>query len=263
MTLTFPNESPEYRRARAHLLEQEIGLRRAMEQVAAARRALPPGGEVREDYVFDGLDPAGQAGKVRLSQLFAPGTDTLIVYHFMFPRHVSDDRPQPATGSLKHLPREEGPCPSCTGLLDQLEGAAGHLAAAGVNFAVVGKAPLQRVVAFARDRGWRRMRMLSAAGNSFKRDYGGEDAEGQQAPMLSVFRRELNGRIRHFWSSELFYAPRDPGQDPRHVGNIEPLWNLLDFTPAGRPDFDEQIDYACCDQGSAAKLKQARQGRTT
>jgi predicted dithiol-disulfide oxidoreductase (DUF899 family) len=243
MTFTAPNESTEYRRARARLLDDEIALRRAMESVAAARRALPPGGEVPEDYLFDGLDQAGQPGKLRLSALFADNTDTLVVYHFMFPRHVTDDRPQPASGSLKDVPKMEGPCPSCTALLDQLDGAAAHLEATGVNFAVVAKAPLDRAVAFARDRGWDRLRMLSASGNTFKRDYGGEDADGQQMPMLSVFQRGGDGRIRHFWSSELLYAPADPGQDPRHVGTIEPVWNLFDLTPEGRPDFDEQLSY--------------------
>lgn len=246
MNCTFPNESDEYRRARLRLLDEEIALRRAMECVAAARRALPPGGEVPQDYSFDGLDHAGKATKVRLSELISGSAGTLTVYHFMFPRHVGDDRPQPTTGSLKGLPKTEGPCPSCTALLDQLDAAIPHLEAAGVNFAAVAKAPLDRVVAFARDRGWDHLRVLSAAGSSFKRDYGGENADGQQMPMLSVFQRGGDGRIRHFWSSELLFAPTDPGQDPRHVGTIEPLWNLLDFTPAGRPKWDEQLEYACC-----------------
>jgi predicted dithiol-disulfide oxidoreductase (DUF899 family) len=253
MTFTSPNESEDYRRARARLLDEEVALRRAMESVAAARRALPPGGEIPEDYSFDGLDQARKVAKIRLSELFAEGTDTLIIYHFMFPRHVTDDRPQPSSGSLKNLPKTDGPCPSCTALLDQLDGAAARVEAAGVNFAVVAKAPLDRVVAFARDRGWDRLRMLSASGNTFKRDYGGEDADGQQMPMLSVFQRGSDGRIRHFWSSELLYAPADPGQDPRHAGTIEPLWNLLDFTPAGRPQWGEQLEYPCCHGKNAQK----------
>jgi predicted dithiol-disulfide oxidoreductase (DUF899 family) len=245
MTRTFPNESADYRRARERLLDEEIALRRAMESVAAARRALPQGGELPQDYVFDG-ERAGQAVKVRLSELFTGKSGTLIVYHFMFPRHVSDARPQPATGSLKDMPKTEGPCPSRVALLDQIDPVIPHLDAAGTSFAAVAKAPIGRVTAFARDRGWKHLRLLSAAGNSFKRDYHGEDADGQQQPVMSVFQRGSDGRIRHFWSSELLFAPTDPGQDPRHVGTTEPLWNLLDFTPAGRPRWDEQLEYSCC-----------------
>jgi predicted dithiol-disulfide oxidoreductase (DUF899 family) len=87
MALTFPNESREYRRARNALLEQEIQLRRQMEEVAAARRALPAGGPVPEDYVFDGLGEDGAPTKIRLSELFRPGTDTLLLYNYMFPRY--------------------------------------------------------------------------------------------------------------------------------------------------------------------------------
>jgi predicted dithiol-disulfide oxidoreductase (DUF899 family) len=246
MSRIFPNESDDYRQARERLLEEEITLRRAMESVAAARRALPAGGEVPEDYVFDGLDGAGETAKVRLSELFTGNAGTLIVYHFMFPRHVNDERPQPATGSLRDLPKTEGPCPSCTALLDQIDPVIPHLEAAGMNFAAVAKAPLDRVDAFARDRGWKHLRLLSALGNTFKRDYGGEDADGQQMPLLSVFQRGSDGRIRHFWSSEMLYAPTDPGQDPRHVGTIEPLFNLMDFTPGGRPKWEEQLEYSCC-----------------
>src|ERR1700675_2300292 len=50
----FPNESAEYRRAREALLAEEIVLRRHIERVAEQRRALPPGGEVKKDYAFEG-----------------------------------------------------------------------------------------------------------------------------------------------------------------------------------------------------------------
>ena len=75
MTVSFPGESAEYRAARNRLLDREIELRRATEAVAAARRALPPGGVVPEDYVFEGIGANGRPGEVRLSQLFAPGKD--------------------------------------------------------------------------------------------------------------------------------------------------------------------------------------------
>ena len=53
-TTRFPNEDGEYRQARDALLAEEIELKRHMERVAAQRRALPPGGLVPEDYVFEG-----------------------------------------------------------------------------------------------------------------------------------------------------------------------------------------------------------------
>ena len=62
--------------------------------------------------------------------------------------------------------------------------------------------------------------------------------------MLNVFHRD-GDTIRHFWGSELCFAPTEPGQDPRAVGPIETLWNLFDFTPEGRPNWDEQLSYCC------------------
>ncbi|TIW18874.1 MAG: DUF899 domain-containing protein, partial [Mesorhizobium sp.] len=81
--ITFPNESAKYRAARETLLQKEIELRRAMEAVAAARRALPPGGLVAQDYVFDGLDGEGKATRVGLSDLFQPGKGSLNLYQMM------------------------------------------------------------------------------------------------------------------------------------------------------------------------------------
>jgi predicted dithiol-disulfide oxidoreductase (DUF899 family) len=241
MNIRFPGERAEYRAARDRLLEQEIELRQAMEAVAVARRALPPGGIVPEDYVFEGLATDGKATNVRLSKLFAQGKRSLIVYSFMFPRDPSDDRPGPPEGETARLPLSEAPCPSCTALLDQLDGAVEH-ADQWIDFVVVAKAPLPRILAFARERRWRRLRLLSSAQNNFNRDYLAETPEGDQRPMLNVFHRE-GGVVRHFWGSELFYAPTEPGQDPRHVGLLEPLWNLFDLTPEGRPDWDEQLVY--------------------
>src|SRR3954447_24831260 len=92
MGVAFPGESDEYRAARDRLLGQEIELRRAMEAVAAARRGLPPGGEVTEDYVFRGKGADGAATDVKMSELFAPGRDSLVIYSFMFPRDPGDER---------------------------------------------------------------------------------------------------------------------------------------------------------------------------
>ena len=108
------------------------------------------------------------------------------------------------------LPLAEGPCPSCTAFLDQLDGAAEHVTQR-VNLAVAAKAPLGRILAFGRERGWRRLRLLSSAGTSYNRDYLAETSDGDQQPMLNVFRRDGDA-IRHFWGSELFYAPAEAGQ---------------------------------------------------
>ena len=241
MSLAFPRESAQYRAARNRLLEQEIELRRAMEAVAAARRELPPGGPVPEDYVFEGSGIGGEPTRVRLSELFAPGKDSLAIYNFMFPRSYRGDRPGPAGGKTARLPLEEGPCPSCVALLDQLDGAAEH-ATQWVNFAVVAKTSLARLLTWADERGWRHLRLLSCAANTYNRDYFGETVDGSQVPMLNVFHRD-GKTIRHFWGAELTYGPADPGQDHRSVGTLEPLWNLFDLTREGRPDWDEKLSY--------------------
>jgi predicted dithiol-disulfide oxidoreductase (DUF899 family) len=241
MGLTFPGESKEYRVARNRLLEREIELRRMMEAVAAARRELPHGGPVPENYVFGEAGADGAPTEVLFSELFFPGKDSLVIYNFMFPRGYRGDRPGPASGRTALLPLEEGPCPSCVALLDQLDGAAEH-AMQRINFAVVAKAPLARLVTWADERGWRNLRLLSSASNSYNRDYFGETADGWQVPMLNVFHRD-GETIRHFWGAELTHGPSDPGQDHRSIGTLEPLWNLFDLTREGRPDWDEQISY--------------------
>jgi predicted dithiol-disulfide oxidoreductase (DUF899 family) len=242
MTITFPGESAEYRAARNRLLEQEIELRRAMEAVAAARRRLPPGGVLPQDYVFRAQGPDGGPAAVRLSELFAPGRDSLVIYSMMFPRDPRDDRPGPASGQTALLPLAQSPCPSCTGFLDQLDGAAEH-ASQHINLAVAGKAPIERILAFGAERGWRRLRLLSSAGTTYNHDYLAETPDGEQQPMLNVFHRD-GDTIRHFWGSELFYAPPEPGQETRHVGTLEPVWNLFDLTSEGRgADWDEQLSY--------------------
>jgi predicted dithiol-disulfide oxidoreductase (DUF899 family) len=98
-------------------------------------------------------------------------------------------------------------------------------------------------VTFAAERGWRHLRLLSSAGTTCNRDYLAETPDGEQQPTLNVSHRD-GDTIRHFWGSELFCAPEDPGQDPRHVGTLEPLWNLFDFTPEGRgTGWYEQLSY--------------------
>jgi predicted dithiol-disulfide oxidoreductase (DUF899 family) len=226
MGIAFPGESAEYREARNRLLDQEAELRRVTEAVAAARRSLPPGGMVPQDYVFQGAGANASPVDVRLSELFAPGKDSLVIYNMMFPRALDEDLP----------------CPSCTQFLDSFDGAAEH-AAQRVSVAVVAKADLPRLLAHAKQRGWRRLRLLSSGTNSYNRDYHGEAADGAQLPMMNVFRRD-GDTIRHFWGSELFFAPSEPGQDPRHGDTLEPLWNLFDLMPEGRgTDWYPELSY--------------------
>ena len=227
MPITYPGESAEYRAARDRLLEAEIRLRRQMEEVAAQRRALPAGGPLAEDYVFQGTE-----GAVRFSELFEAGLDSLVIYSFMFPRDPADDRPG----------ERDGACPSCVALLDQLDGTALHVAPK-LSFAVIAKAPADRLLAFGSERGWRHLRLLSSHGTGYNRDYHAETPEGAQRPTSNVLRRD-GDVIRHFWGSELFYAPAEPGQDPRHVGTLEPSSNMFDLTREGRdPTWDEQLRY--------------------
>jgi len=251
MSRPFPNQSADYRAAREELLTAEIELRRAMEKVAAKRRSLPPGGRVPRDYVFDGLLPDASIGEVRLSELFGDHR-SLAIYNMMFPRSRADERPGPASGATASLRLAEGPCPSCTALLDQLDGAVTHVEQR-MAFAVVAKTNVERLLTFGRERGWRHLRLLSSARNRYNLDYLGESESGGQQPMLNVFERE-GSEIRHFWGTELLYAQADPGQDSRHVGTIEPLWNMLDMTREGRgTDWDEQLHYPCCRPEAAVK----------
>jgi predicted dithiol-disulfide oxidoreductase (DUF899 family) len=230
----FPGESAEYRHARNRLLEAEIEVRRAIEQVAAQRRSLPRGGPVPEDYRFEEAVEGG--GEVSFSELFERGRDTLVVYSFMFPRWSGDTRPGPTVGETARLPLAETPCPSCTSILDSLDGAARRLAQR-VNLAVVAKSDPERIRTFARERGWGHLRMLSSRRNAYNRDYHAESPDGEQAPILNVFLRDGDG-FRHAWATELMFAPREEGEDPRHVDSIWPLWNVLDMTPHGRGDDD-------------------------
>jgi predicted dithiol-disulfide oxidoreductase (DUF899 family) len=231
--LTFPGESAEYRAARNALLIEEMALRRHVERVAAQRRTLPAGGKVPQDFEFE-----GERGNVKMSDLFTPDKDTLAVYSFMFG------------------PERERPCPGCTHFLDGLDGAVEHIEQR-LNLVIVAKSPFARLQAFARERGWRRLRLLSTAGNSYDHDYFGDssglsaavrkqqdfkDGKEWDMPILNVFRRD-GKTIRHFWGSELLYVPAEPGQEYRHNDLLDPLWNMLDVTPQGRGDFHPKLSY--------------------
>jgi predicted dithiol-disulfide oxidoreductase (DUF899 family) len=235
--LTFPNESAEYRKARNALLAEEIALRRQIEAVAAQRRALPPGGEVPEDYLFERIGENGMPEKIKMSKLFGRH-DTLILYSFMYG------------------PERDAPCPMCTHLLDSVNGGATHVGQRAT-LSVVAKSPIARLVAWARERGWDHLQFLSTAGNSYDADYfgdsskvpaalrkirGGKADEVWDDTMFNVFRLD-NGTVRLFWGSELSWAPMEPGRDHRSGDAVSALWGLLDMTPEGRGQFYPKLAY--------------------
>ena len=217
-TRRFPGESTQYRRARNALLAEEIELRRHIERVAGQRRALPAGGEVPQDYRFE-----GEQGPATLSQMFGD-FDTLVTYNWMFG------------------PQRARPCPMCTSLLSAFDGEMPDIVQR-VAFAVIARSPIDRMVAFKKERGWRHLRLYSSGGNSFNRDYVGEDPGGDDQAAFNVFTRS-GGVLRHFWGDEMGPQTADPGQDARGAPDVMPVWTVLDMTPGGRgTDWYPRLQY--------------------
>lgn len=213
-SLQFPNESTEYRAARNALLREELALREQVERVAKQRRALPPGGMLKEDYVFaERID--GKDSSMRFSELFAPGKGTLLVYSFMY------------------SPEMAAACPMCTAFLDGLHGQMLHLEQR-INVAVVARHSLERIHEHAAARGWDHFRLLSSANNTYNRDYFGETDSGQTT-MANVFIRK-GSDIRHFWGTEMSFAEPIEGGNMRHLDQAWAMWNVFDMTPGGRGD---------------------------
>ena len=214
----MPNESAAYRAARTALLVEEIDLRRHIERVAEQRRALPPGGEVIGDYRFE-----GEHGPASFADLFGD-KDTLVVYSYMFG------------------PQRERPCPMCTSLLSAWDGEAQDIQQR-VALAVVARSPIERLLAFKRERGWRDLPLFSDLNGNFSQDYHAVSPDGGDDAALNVFTRQ-DGTIRHFWGGEMGQASADPGQDPRGAPDLMPLWTVLDVTPEGRgTDWYPRLDY--------------------
>lgn len=221
----LPGESADYLAAREELRHAEIELMRHREKVAAQRRALPQGPEV-DDYVFlEGpadLD-AGDAPvrEVTLSELFTGPGRPLIVYHFMYGK------------------RQTSPCPMCTLWIDGYNGIAHHLAR-NADLAVVAAADPPTLRQHARNRGWSRLRLLSCGDSTFKYDLGSEDEDGTQDSTVSVFTRDADGTVRHFYSAH----PRMAEDiDQRGIDLLNPVWHLLDLTPGGRGEWFAGLDY--------------------
>ncbi|WP_309643620.1 DUF899 family protein [Phenylobacterium sp.] len=214
----FPNESPEYRAARTALLAEEIELRRHLERVSAQRRTLPPGGEVRGDYRFE-----GEEGEVGFAGLFGD-KPTLAIYSYMFG------------------PERDRPCPLCTNLLGGFEGNAADIDQR-LSLVLVARSPIARLTAWKQERGWKNLRLYTDLNSAYSRDYFGLLPDGSEVPAFNVFTRR-DGTIRHFWSGEMSGSTADPGQDPRGAPDLAPLWNVLDTTPEGRgKDWYPKLDY--------------------
>ncbi len=210
--IRYPNESAAYRAARDELLAAEVELRAHIERVAAQRRALPPGGELAQDYQFTEW-VAGKAVPVKFTELFGKHHE-LFAYNLMY------------GGDMQQV------CPMCAAMLDALDGQIHHIEQ-HVSTVVIADHNIEQVQSMANERGWHRMRLVSSQGTDYGRDYFGRSENGQ-IPMANLFEK-TGDVVRHSWGTEMFSAQTPAGMNPRHVDMIWPVWNVLDMTRAGRP----------------------------
>jgi len=222
----LPNESAEYLAKREALRKAEIELMQQRERVAALRRELPEGPPV-QDYAFEEGPASLDAGDapvrtVRLSELFTAPGRSLVIYHFMYGK------------------RQTSPCPMCTAWIDGMNGVAHHLAP-NLDLAIVAAADLPTLRAHAGARGWHNLRLLSARASTFKYDLGSEDRQGNQDSAISVFTRDGDGTVRHFYSAHPKMAP---DIKERGIDLLCPIWHMLDLTPQGRGAWYAKLDYA-------------------
>jgi predicted dithiol-disulfide oxidoreductase (DUF899 family) len=203
----YPNESREYRAARDSLLKDEQELVDKVKSVAAQRRKLPAGGQLKEDYVFQWAND-GKVGKpVKFSELFGD-KDTLLLYSWMFG------------------PNWDHPCPSCTSLMDGFD-RAWYSVSKDAAFAGIAKAPAEKINAWAKQRGWSQIPLVSGYDSPFQADYKCQgESDDMQLPVMHVFRKR-DGKIFQFWATE---------RQENHVDTVWVYWNLMDFTPEGRPN---------------------------
>ena len=221
----LPNESPEYLAKREELRLAEIELMKQRERCAELRRDLPKGATI-SDYEFlqgpASLDEGDEpVRKVRLSELFTAPDRSLVIYQLMFGK------------------KQTTPCPMCTAWIDSWNGVAHHLAQ-NIDTAIVAAADPATLRAYARTRGWDKLRLISAGDSTFKYDLGSEDREGNQDSTISVITRDSDGTLRHFYSVH----PR-LGEDiqERGIDEWNPIWNVLDLTPQGRGEWYASLDY--------------------
>lgn len=215
----------EWLAARKQLLEAEKELTRQSDRVNAQRRRLPMV-EITKAYSFDGPE-----GRRSLLDLF-DGQRQLIVYHFMFD------------------PEWDKGCDGCTSLVDAL-GDLSDLAKNDTAFALISRAPLEKLEKFKALHGWP-WRWYSSHDSDFNYDFHATYDESR-APILANFRTQAEreargattapkgethgmsvfflheGKVHHTYSA---YA--------RGVENLVHSYALLDITPWGRQqDFED------------------------
>jgi predicted dithiol-disulfide oxidoreductase (DUF899 family) len=205
--LRYPSESKEYRAAREALLKDEQELVARVKAVAEKRRKLPLGGQLKQDYVLQWAND-GKIGKpVKLSELFGD-KGTLLLYSWMFG------------------PSWDKPCPSCTSLMDGFD-RTWYSVAQDASFAAIAKARPEQINAWAKERGWSQIPLVSGSQSPFQADYKCQgETDDMQLPVMHAFTKR-DGKIFHFWSTESMM---------NHVDTVWPYWNLMDFTPEGRPN---------------------------
>lgn len=216
------NESDAYKQARLDLKQAEIELRDQRERVAEMRRALPIETPI-DDYVFlEGprdLRADGPIVETRLSDLMADGKP-VVFYQFML-------------GGAQKIA-----CSSCTMWTDGYNAVSPHLEQK-ITFAVVAQAPIDEWRAFARERGWTNLRLLSSAPSSFKSDLNFQNESGGQMPGVTVVVRNEQGQLRHTYSGSAVF---DSGEY-RGIDLLSPVWNFLDLTPEGRGEWNPSLSY--------------------
>jgi len=177
---------------------------RARDALAAERRRLPRA-RIDKEYVLDGPD-----GKVTLLDLFE-GRSQLILYHFMFG------------------PNQDAGCNGCSMFTDQV-GHLAHLHARDTSFALVSRAPIDKLEVYRKRMGWT-IPWYSWFGGEFGVDFGtspdtprvGEYQDGESFG-LSVFVREGDEVFRTYFTTS------------RGVEALGSVWTFLDLTPLGRQE---------------------------
>jgi predicted dithiol-disulfide oxidoreductase (DUF899 family) len=194
----------EWQEAREALLAEEKEATRARDALAAERRRLPMV-RIEKEYTLDGAD-----GKARLLDLF-DGRRQLLLYHFMFG------------------PNQDAGCDGCSMFVDQV-GHLAHLHARNTSFALVSRAPLEKITAYRTRMGWT-IPWFSSSESDFNVDFGVSPETPQQDAYqdgesfgLSVFLRDGDSIFRTYFTSA------------RGVEALGSVWSFLDLTPLGRQE---------------------------